>query len=75
MDDNTDFVSFKDYISSTIEKRNKIVHHNDDASDLSLTDVIVTIQKFKIYSGVLFGAVCADPHLKPSVAVESTSVG
>lgn len=60
----SDISNYKDFISATVEKRNKIVHHNDDALDLSFSDIAVTIDEFKKYADCLFKAVCADPHLK-----------
>ena len=55
--------SFKDLIISKVEKRNKIVHDNDDALDLSFSDIVDTIDNFKEYTACLFGSVSADPHL------------
>ena len=58
--------SFKDYVVTTVEKRNKIVHHNDSALDLSFTDIVTAIDQFKAYMQCLFDAVLADPHLNVS---------
>jgi hypothetical protein len=55
--------SYKDYVSSIVEKRNKIVHHNDSASDLSFADITAAIDEFKQYVRCLYDAVMADPHL------------
>jgi RiboL-PSP-HEPN len=55
--------NFKDLITSKVEKRNKIVHDNDEALDLSFADIVDTIDKFKEYTICLFDCVCADPHL------------
>lgn len=55
--------AYKDYISSTIDKRNKIVHHNDSASDLSFSDIITAIEEFRKYGEYLFRTVCSDPHV------------
>lgn len=60
----SEVASFKDVITSTIEKRNKIVHHNDDASDLSFVDVISTINVFEEYMNCIFSAVLNDPYIK-----------
>lgn len=57
-------VNYKDYIASIVDKRNKIVHHNDDALDLSFNDVITAIDNFAKYAECLFKTVCADPHLR-----------
>ncbi|WAC61218.1 HEPN domain-containing protein [Brevundimonas sp. SL130] len=58
-------ITFKDLIVSKVEKRNKIVHHNDEALDLSFSDISDTIEKFREYMDCLFTAVCADPHIQP----------
>lgn len=55
--------AFKDYLAATVEKRNRIVHHNDEASDLSFTDIIETIDQFRAYTQCVFDVVAADPHL------------
>lgn len=60
----SDIDSFKDLIISKVEKRNKIVHHNDEALDLSFSDIVDTIDKFKEYTICLFECVSADPHLQ-----------
>lgn len=60
----SDLSNYRDFITTTVEKRNKIVHHNDDALDLSFSDVVATIDNFREYVECLFNAVCADPHLK-----------
>ncbi|WEF24664.1 HEPN domain-containing protein [Paracoccus sp. S3-43] len=56
-------IAFKDYVVTTVEKRNKIVHHNDDASDLSFNDIIDVIDQFRAYIQCVFDAILADPHL------------
>lgn len=60
---NSDVSKYKDYISSTVDKRNKIVHNNDDALDLSFSDISALIEQFKEYANCLFQAVRANPHL------------
>lgn len=55
---------YKDFIASIVEKRNKIVHNNDDALDLSFSDIVAAIDQFESYTDCLFKAVCSDPHLK-----------
>lgn len=54
---------FKDFIASTIEKRNKVVHHNDSASDLSFKDIINTVDTFEKYSVCIFVAINGDPFM------------
>lgn len=55
---------YKDFMISIVEKRNRIVHYNDDALDLSFSDIVNVIDQFKEYTDCLFKFVCADPHLK-----------
>lgn len=43
------FNSRKDIINQIIVKRNNILHHNDEASDLSNLDVILYISEIKDY--------------------------
>jgi len=43
------FRELKDKVISIVEKRNKIVHHNDNASDLSFSDIDSNIEIVKIY--------------------------
>lgn len=56
-------VSHKDYVSSIVEKRNKIVHHNDTASDLSFPDIVTAIDNFKLYISCLYTVIYSNPHL------------
>lgn len=44
-----EFRDFADSISTRIDKRNQIVHHDDDASDVSFQDVIDAIDEFISY--------------------------
>ena len=55
--------TFKEYLITIVEKRNKIVHHNDEASDLSFNDIVSAIDQFKAYTQCLFDAISADQHL------------
>ena len=43
------FSSKKEVINSIVVKRNKIVHHNDDANDVSMIDLILYIDSFIEY--------------------------
>jgi hypothetical protein len=49
----TPFCESKDKIGSIVAKRNNVVHHNDDASDLSLVDLMGYIAVFKDYIKVI----------------------
>jgi len=63
IDSNDEFKSHKDFISSFVTKRNNIVHHNDDAVDVSFIDVIDSISKIKQYCNCVFSIVNESPHL------------
>lgn len=65
----TEVSVFKDYITITVLKRNRIVHHNDEASDLSFGDISYTVSKFKEYCECLFNAVDANSHLVTTAAL------
>lgn len=43
------FLGHKSLIETIVNKRNNIIHHNDDASDISFTDLIVHIDIFLEY--------------------------
>ncbi len=59
----SDFLRFSDSIGSAVDKRNKIVHHNDNASDMSMKDVIVMIETFERYTRCIYDIVRRSPHL------------
>ena len=43
------FLKHKDLIGSIVTKRNNIIHHNDDASDISFSDLLLNIDVFLSY--------------------------
>lgn len=43
------FQENKDVINSVVLKRNNIIHHNDDASDISFSDLLLNIDVFLDY--------------------------
>lgn len=53
LDDNHYFITNKDLINTIITKRNNILHHNDEASDLSNSDVLGHISIIKTYASEL----------------------
>lgn len=55
--------AFKDFITATVEKRNRIVHNNDEALDLSFSDILIAVDEFKKYTKCLYDAVSSDPHI------------
>jgi hypothetical protein len=50
LDEEYDFNSRKETINHIVLKRNNILHHNDDASDISNTDVLQFIIEIRDYS-------------------------
>lgn len=64
LSNNTEITKLKEQVSSKIDKRNKIVHHNDNALDLSFADVIDAIDIFTLYAKELLMAVQASSHLR-----------
>ncbi|CAD6491402.1 MAG: hypothetical protein FFODKBPE_00141 [Candidatus Argoarchaeum ethanivorans] len=46
---NSEFNNYKDIIGSIVRKRNNIIHHNDEASDISFDDIIENINLIKEY--------------------------
>lgn len=53
-----DFNSNKDVINTIVTKRNNIIHHNDNANDISLSDIIGYIDLFVIYIEAIDKVVC-----------------
>lgn len=53
LESNNDFNRFKEKINMIVVKRNKILHHNDDASDISFSDVIQYIEEIDNYMKIL----------------------
>ena len=51
------FLSRREIINSIVVKRNKIVHHNDDANDVSMVDLILYIDSFIEYIKLITQAV------------------
>jgi|JI9StandDraft_2_1071091.scaffolds.fasta_scaffold146427_2 hypothetical protein len=47
--ENIEFKTFRDKVNTIIVKRNNIVHYNDDASDLSVNDIVGNILFIKTY--------------------------
>ena len=53
LDTNSEFKDYKDIIGSIVDKRNNIIHHNDDASDMSFKDIIENINIIKEYITII----------------------
>lgn len=53
LESNADFNGYKEKINTIVVKRNKILHHNDDASDISFSDVIQYIEEMLKYMKIL----------------------
>ncbi|MBW5800977.1 HEPN domain-containing protein [Halomonas elongata] len=52
-----EFNKNKDLINAVVNKRNNIVHHNDNAMDVSFSDLSSNIHVFKMYMGAVRNAV------------------
>lgn len=50
---NNDFETLKDKVNTLVIKRNKILHYNDNASDVSLSDINQNIDFIKEYISIL----------------------
>lgn len=59
LESNSDFEEYKDIIGTLVEKRNNIVHHNDDASDISFSDICYDIDIIKKYINLVDGEVAS----------------
>lgn len=46
---NSEFNNYKDLINTIVTKRNNILHHNDEASDLANSDIIMYLKEIKKY--------------------------
>ncbi|WP_225548223.1 HEPN domain-containing protein [Chromobacterium violaceum] len=52
-----DFTNNKELVNSIVNKRNNIVHHNDQASDISFDDIIKYVDIFINYMKAIYVAV------------------
>lgn len=50
LEKNDDFVKYKEIINSIVTKRNNILHHNDDASDIANSDILTFLKEIKQYA-------------------------
>lgn len=53
-----EFNSNKDVVNSIVIKRNNIIHHNDNANDISLSDIVGYIDLFLVYIKIIDTLVC-----------------
>lgn len=58
LESNSLFKAQKERINAIVVKRNKIVHHNDDASDVSNSDLLDNIEAIKEYISNLDQILC-----------------
>lgn len=65
--------SWKDSIQAIVTRRNNIVHHNDDASDLSLGDIKLYIRSIIDYIDFILQACCSQ-YSGSSMPVNNVSV-
>ncbi len=57
LESNNEFNGFKDKVNMIVVKRNKILHHNDDASDISFSDIKDYIDEIDKYMEILDNSV------------------
>lgn len=55
-----EFKESKEVVGTIVAKRNNIIHHNDDASDISLADLDGYISTFEIYSKAILAQVISE---------------
>lgn len=53
-----EFNSNKDVINTIVIKRNNIIHHNDNANDISLSDISGYVDLFLIYMAAIDKVIC-----------------
>ena len=53
LEKNIKFNSIKELIKTIVEKRNNILHHNDNASDIGNQDILKYIGEFIEYSKII----------------------
>ena len=58
----SDFQNSKSVVGAVVEKRNKIIHKNDEAADLSLDDIVTYADQFLLYMNAV-NSVVMSQHL------------
>lgn len=53
-----EFNANKDVVNAVVVKRNNIIHHNDNANDISLTDVSGYVDLFVSYMAAIDNMIC-----------------
>ena len=54
------FVEHKNLVGTIVNKRNNIIHHNDEASDISFSDLLVHIDVLLEYMLAIESLLSAD---------------
>lgn len=52
------FIANKDVVNAVVVKRNNIIHHNDNANDISLSDLCGYVDLFISYMGAIDDVIC-----------------
>lgn len=52
------FIANKDVVNAVVVKRNNIIHHNDNANDISLSDLCGYVDLFVSYMGAIDDVIC-----------------
>lgn len=60
---NLDFEVYKDKVSSIVTKRINVIHHNDEASDVSFSDIIININIMSQYIKAIDEAVSSSYNI------------
>ncbi|WP_226621284.1 HEPN domain-containing protein [Alloyangia pacifica] len=63
LDADEEFREMKDFISARVTKRNAIIHDNDDASDVSFTDIVALVDGFTRYCACIKRITRSSPHI------------
>lgn len=58
-----EFNAYKDVVNTIVIKRNNIIHHNDNANDISLSDIKGYVDIFITYMGVVDKIICESEQL------------
>lgn len=53
LEKNNDFIKHREIINTIVTKRNNILHHNDDASDIANSDILIFLNEIKLYANAL----------------------
>ncbi|WP_304192621.1 HEPN domain-containing protein [Phenylobacterium aquaticum] len=67
LEKNNDFIKYKEIVNTIVTKRNNILHHNDNASDIGNSDILIYLVEIKQYANAL------DIEIKMRITTASNS--